>query len=214
MPYCSIICCHKHKEQSCQSVAVLEVVTSDPAPKSKYLPSDMLLRDPNQNALHRRTKLDLDDNDDETVEIGWKITRDMMDSMNQSQWAKQELQDGGLRQIIYEIESASNTVSQSGKTGQEETLERFKNKYPNFRGFLDKLLVTTGVLERQNESEDMTIWLRRSEDDLGPLALKPIPRRGQAIIQPTIMNNNTSSDEGTTSSDDDSDSTEESSESD
>lgn len=212
MPYCSIECCQKHKQQSCQPVTVLEVVTSEPALKSKYLPSDMLLRDPNLNALHRRTTLDLDDDEDDK-EIGWKITRDMMDSINQSQWVKQELQDGGLRQIIYEIESAPNTVLQSGKTEQEETLERLKSKYPNFRGFLDKLLVTAGVLEREKESEDMMSWLYRSEDDLGPLALKPIPRRGQAVIQPLVMNDDTSSDEGT-SSDYDSSSTEESSESD
>jgi hypothetical protein len=145
------------------------------------------LQDPNQNALHRRTQLE--ENDEDDVDEGWKITRDMMDSMNQSTWLKRELEDGGLRQMIYEIDSASNKLNPSGITDQEDALQKFKCKYPHFRGFVDKLLVTCDVLERQDTSaEDMAAWLNRTENDLGPLALKPIPRRGQPIELPPMVN--------------------------
>jgi len=198
-PYCSMECCRKHKEVPCEPQQIKTEVL-----KSKYLPSDLLLNDPNQNALHRRKQLD--DTDD--LEDGWKITRDMMDSINQSSWLRHELEDGGLRQMMYEIDSASNTVTQSGKTHQEEALDRYKQKYPNFRGFVDKLLVTAGILERQDVSEELAIWLKRKEDDLGPLALKPIPRRCEPIQLPPMQNHDDSSSEDSSESDEDSSSSE------
>jgi zinc finger HIT domain-containing protein 3 len=191
-PYCSIECCRKHKETPCEPL----IIKSE-APKSNYLPSDLLLKDPNQNALHRRTQLE---NDDDDVDEGWKITRDMMDSMNQSNWLKRELEDGGLRQMIHEIETASNMVNPSGTTDQEDALQRFKSKYPHFRGFVDKLLVTCDVLERQDTSEDIAAWLNRTENDLGPIALKPIPRRGQPIELPPMVNNDEDDDDASSSS--------------
>uniref|UniRef100_A0A7S1GK62 Uncharacterized protein n=1 Tax=Cyclophora tenuis TaxID=216820 RepID=A0A7S1GK62_CYCTE len=100
--------------------------------------------------------------------------------MDKSDWLHKELGDGGLRQIISEILATSKIVTATGRTCQEEALIRFQSKYPNFRHFIDKLLVVTGILERQEQQEEndeeLEDWLLRKED-LGLLTLKPIRER-------------------------------------
>jgi len=145
------------------------------------LPSDSLLRDPLENAAQQRRRLEQDDDADDLDE-GWKITERMMNAMDKSEWLKKELQDGGLRQVIYEIDSASNIVGKDGYTQQEKALEQAKTKYPNLSTFLDKLLVVTGVLERQEQEEEESLeeWLERHggrEESLGPLVLASIQRK-------------------------------------
>ena len=96
--------------------------------KSKYLPSDLLLRDPLENAIQRRRKTS-----EEDLAEGWKITNEMMDAMDKCEWLQSELEDGGLRQIIHQVCDSSNTVVAHGqKTHQEVALEQAKAKYPNF----------------------------------------------------------------------------------
>ena len=168
--YCSVACCKLHKQNNC---TLAQPPAQQAKPKSRYLPSDLLQRDPDVNSKVRRQQL-LDDEFDD-LDDGWKITADMMNAMDKSDWLHRELADGGLRQIITEIVTASKNVSGNGKTFQSEALSQFQSKFPNFRTFLDKLLVITGVLERQNEEmeEELADWLLRKED-LGDLALKPI----------------------------------------
>lgn len=182
VPYCSIACCRAHKEKQCVAVADVEPTKK----KSKYLPSDLLARDPIQNAAQQRQILD----DDDDLDDDMKITKSMMSAMDKSDWLQSELQDGGLRQLIHQVVTASNNVTRSGTmTHQEELLNTLQTKYPNFHVFVDKLKVMTGVLERQageGEEEDLEDWLKyvNRVDDLGPLALKGLPSR-RALAPPT-----------------------------
>ena len=44
--------------------------------------------------------------DSDLDEPGWRITREMMDRVDLSDWLRLELGDGGLRRIIFEIDEA------------------------------------------------------------------------------------------------------------
>jgi hypothetical protein len=154
--------------------------------KSKYLPSDLLLRDPLENAIQRRRQAS---EEEEDLAEGWKITKEMMDKMDNCEWLQSELEDGGLRQIIHQVCDSSNAVAHGQNTHQEVSLEQAKAKYPNFGRFMDKLLVLTGVLERQElqDDEELDDWLKRENDEeLGPLALVPIPCRKKRKIETPI----------------------------
>lgn len=170
-----------------------------------------------ENSVKRRQELE--EEDDDELDEGWKITKEMMDVMDKSTWLKQELQDGGLRQIIAQIDAESNRVTNSGKTSQEEALEKAKSKYKPFEGFVDKLLVITGILEREEteEKEEMEDWLERDSDDLGPLALKPVPRKipmklpavlddsDESVVDSSSEDSDDGSSDSDSSEDDDSD---------
>ena len=158
--------------------------------KSKYLPSDLLLRDPLENAIQRRRQAS-----EEDLAEGWKITSEMMDKMDNCEWLQSELEDGGLRQIIHQVCDSSNTVAHGQKTHQQLALDQAKAKYPNFNRFMDKLLVLTGVLERQEtQDEKLDEWLNREGDEeLGPLALVPIPRRKKRLIETLIKDEDVAS---------------------
>ena len=61
---------------------------------------------------------DNDDGDGETDdsdldEPGWRITRDMMDHLDSSDWLRLELGDRGLRRMIFEINEADLKASRS-----------------------------------------------------------------------------------------------------
>ena len=176
------------------------------------------MRDPIQNALLHRQKLDQDnpkngndDNDDdenEDLDAGWKITEAMMNEIDKSDWLRSELQDGGLRQLIWEVSSASKRVVHSGTcTHQEALLQNMSTKYPMFRTFLDKLKVLTGILERQGggggggaqDGEDLKNWLEIEGHDIGPLALKPLRQHRDGTGLPPLPTNEDSS-EGASSS--------------
>ena len=65
---------------------------------------------------------DNDDGDDETDdsdldEPGWRITREMMDRMDLSDWPRSELGDGGLRRMIFEINEADLAALRSSRGG-------------------------------------------------------------------------------------------------
>ena len=223
-PYCGIVCCRTHKEKDCRrGGGGGGGVVSDQQPvaavkKSKYLPSDLLTRDPIENAQRKRKQLedgaqDNNASDEEDLEVGWKITEEMMNEMDKSAWLRTELQDGGLRQLIWDVMSASKSVNRSGTaTHQEELLQITSTKYPHFRTFLDKLKVLAGVLERQGvpgggdeDDDDLTQWLEQEGDDLGPLALKPQwCSRDTSGLPPLPTNEDTSDDESSSalSSDD------------
>ena len=61
---------------------------------------------------------DNDGSDDETDDSdlddpGWRITREMMDRVDSSDWLRLELGDGGLRRMIFEIDEADLEASRS-----------------------------------------------------------------------------------------------------
>lgn len=169
-----------------------------------------MTRDPIQNALLHRKKLDDEKNDEdddyEDLDAGWKITEEMMNEIDKSDWLRKELQDGGLRQLIWEICSASKRITHSRNklTHQEELLHSMSAKHPMFRVFLDKLKVLTGILERQcapdDENEDLKDWLEKEGHDMGPLTLKPLRRHRDSSGLPELPINEDSSLDGSSSS--------------
>ena len=63
---------------------------------------------------------DGDDGDNETDDSdldkpGWRITREMMDHVDSSDWLRLELGDGGLRRMIFEIDEAELEASRSSR---------------------------------------------------------------------------------------------------
>ena len=65
---------------------------------------------------------DDDNGDDETDdsdldEPGWRITREMMDRVDSSDWLRSELGDGGMRRMIFEINEADLEASRSSGGG-------------------------------------------------------------------------------------------------
>ena len=69
---------------------------------------------------------DDDDGDDKTDdsgidEPGWRITREMMDRVDLSDWLRSELGGGGLRHMIFEIGAADPEASRSSGGGADAT---------------------------------------------------------------------------------------------
>ena len=172
-PYCSVACYKRHKEvctaaaeakQATESSSTAASLADNSGPKSKYLLSrdgdNTIVEDPlGLVAKHQKqhgnaggkgqARQQLEESDDDSLDEGWKITDSMKTTLDKSNWLHSELGDGGLRQIIHKIVHSSNTIQENGRTRQEEELELAKASYPNFELFMDKLLVLSGVLERQ-----------------------------------------------------------------
>jgi hypothetical protein len=148
---------------------------------SEYLPSDALTADPIQNAIRRRRMLDDSDNDsddDSVDEHGWRISKDMMDRLDNSPWLRKELADGGLRQMIATVDNAYWEKKDEGNHKQkrarinqahelsprEAALERAKHTNPKFKKFIDRLLLTAGVLIENGKVEDDIAALFNGDD--------------------------------------------------
>ncbi len=161
---------------------------------SQYLPSDVLNADPIENARKRRQMLEDTDSDDDSIdEHGWRITKDMMDRMDNSSWLRKELSDGGLRQMIAEIDNAdwekkSEFNSRKKRiinpieilTPRETALERAKYTNKKFSEFLDRLMLTAGVLvENDVQADDKIAALIKGEVDSSNLSLVAIPSKAR-----------------------------------
>ena len=237
VPYCSVKCCKEHKLQCTLKITtssidsnqttITESETNQKC-KSQYLDANQLTNDPLENASKRRQMLDDDDDSDLELE-GWRITKEMMDRIDSSDWIKTELQDGGLRQIIAEIDVADldqnypkrkrKLNAQPEPTPRELALMRARQSNPKFSNFIDRLLVTAGVLVQGDLSmeEQVVSFLNgNTEEPLGMLALKPIVKKKRQEPQESmfreIQKNGSDSDKdddsngssGSGSSDDDS----------
>eukprot|EP00555_Chaetoceros_dichaeta_P003230 CAMPEP_0198250540 /NCGR_PEP_ID=MMETSP1447-20131203/1690_1 /TAXON_ID=420782 /ORGANISM="Chaetoceros dichaeta, Strain CCMP1751" /LENGTH=245 /DNA_ID=CAMNT_0043935387 /DNA_START=24 /DNA_END=761 /DNA_ORIENTATION=+ len=193
VPYCSVNCCKEHKKkcsaaQNEKNSTIVAHSNSSPDGKmsapSQYLPSDALTADPLQNSIRRRRMLEDDNSDCE--EEGFRISSDMMSRLNNSAWLKKELSDGGLRQMICEIDSADNDVASENRPGQhrngkrrkmnisprEIALEKSKILNPKFAGFVDRLLLTAGVLVTGH-----LIGLQPDEEETEHLMLAPLQKK-------------------------------------
>jgi len=163
-----------------------------PAPRSKYvLEAEMPAlseqqQQQQQKEARKRRRHDYDDD----LETGWKLTEDMVNAMQNSTWLREELADKGLQHLITRIALASTSVTGGGPrnnhnkkggnaataaaatTAQEQLLDALKSSNPQFKLFLDKLLVITGIMERQGSdaNADLSEWLRlgHHQDD-GPM---------------------------------------------
>ena len=175
-------------------------------PVSRYLPSDALTRDPLESAIKRRKILNEEEEEEE--EEGWKITREMMDKLDNSTWLKDELMDGGLRQLIAEIDSAGYHHHDNNDDDNHRPSKKIKQWIPrnkkntvpllnpretalahaklhnqNFATFIDKLLLTAGVVQHVNSDWDTEEILTKlfngdaTMDDVGALRLVPIQKQ-------------------------------------
>jgi hypothetical protein len=239
--YCSIACCRKHKQEDglCRqqqtttktpsienSGEILETVI-----RSKYLCVDELKKIATKKQQQQQTaktnntesnyvassRNQLDDDDDDDDEDEWKLTETMIQSMHNSDWLRQELQDIGLKHLITKITSASSTVcrqnnnrarvplnaSTTYETEQDLQLDALQTNNPLFRQFLDKLQVVTGVLERQGSEGEQCIeeWLL---DDSGNhnnyVVLEPLAQRNIQRPLKKLLYKTSSEEESSTSS--------------
>lgn len=188
--------------------------------KSKYLPSDALTADPLENAVKRRRMLDEDDSDSDDEGTGWRLTREMMDRIDNSQWLRNELADGGLRQLIGEIDApdeaaaaqgsyhrrrynhSRNRFAEMGKvkmSPRELALEKARRTNPNFGRFMDKLLLTAGILATPDGGSGGEIGedggtvsleaLLAGEEEVGHMTnvqLVPVARPRSQIVNETL----------------------------
>jgi len=167
---------------------------SDPNKISKYLSAEQLTRDPLENAARRRNMLDEDEDEDLDAD-GWRITREMMDRIDNSDWLRKELSDGGLRQIIAQIDMADDEEEnyqrrkKRPKLGaipdlspRETALMKARHSNPKFSNFIDRLLVTSKVLvegEKTTEQELASFLLGDKMEVNGMLSLAPVIKRRQ-----------------------------------
>lgn len=200
--YCSISCYRKHKEENC-----VPSLSSNPIeqPKtSKYATIGIVNGNP--IPIRKRERSDFEDLDDD-----WKMNGEMIQKMQKSDWLRGELADSGLQHLIQRVVFSSNIVGKNNHTEQEFLLENLKKEYPQFKRFLDKLLVITGVLQRQCEDAEMGLseWLEKDVEDTHPLLLKPLARIGRpqtlSPVQDDSSETNLESENGSGSDDDCSD---------
>ena len=115
-----------------------------------------------------------EESDYDDDEPGWKITDEMKQKLYQSKWLHKELQDGGLRKLIENIDTASdveedyvddncnnrkqsqrhrggnnksNNNTNSTISSREFALARTNHAHPKFKSFIDEMLLTAGVLQ-------------------------------------------------------------------
>ncbi|EJK77753.1 hypothetical protein THAOC_00393 [Thalassiosira oceanica] len=159
--------------------------TSSANGKSKYLRSS-------QQASRRRRRTSQDSDDSNDDEPGWNITEEMKTRLRGSSWLKDELRDGGLRQLIEQIDGASDDDGENNRSERqmqmrvqrnrgvsvsprELELARTRHSHPKFASFIDKFLLTAGVLQPADGRKSEGIESLMEEP--GQLVLAPIPRR-------------------------------------
>lgn len=162
--YCSVACCRKHKAELCKpatpapATATISSKYVSNFPAAAAAPAKNALKEPPRKR-HRNNRLEVTEEDED-----WHITDEMKDCMHRSDWLKQELADPGLRFLISQIYESSNLVPRNcnnrgrnrgddatavATTEQEQKLRQLVETNPQFKGFIDELLVLTGVLNRE-----------------------------------------------------------------
>mmetsp|Transcript_5438 Transcript_5438/g.8545 ORF Transcript_5438/g.8545 Transcript_5438/m.8545 type:complete len:157 (-) Transcript_5438:426-896(-) len=146
----------------------------------------------------------------------------MKKRVHQSTWLRKELKDGGLRQLIGQIDAASDdddeedTCNSKRKTqrnnstvkisDREMALARTKHSHQKFASFIDQMMLTAGVLQPADGGDDNNIISVLEGGGPGPLVLAPEGRSD--AMNATVDSGSSDSDESSDSSDssDDSDS--------
>jgi hypothetical protein len=195
------VCCKKHKETCSQEKKPQEGKVKNPSKYANQLPFQLT----SNQSFSRRGDLE-DDDDDDSMDEEWKINEEMKSTLPRSEWLRNELKDGGLKDLIAQIVSAGN--------GKHLVLQQVKERYPSFKTFLDKLLLVAGVLERQDsgdeEEEPFEELLERDWDEDRPtLALKSKNIRVLPVFEPIQHSSSSSesseeSDSSSSSEDEDS----------
>mmetsp|Transcript_15554 Transcript_15554/g.24177 ORF Transcript_15554/g.24177 Transcript_15554/m.24177 type:complete len:254 (+) Transcript_15554:119-880(+) len=144
-PYCSVACCKSHRE-SCTCVPIEnDPKSADAAPtaqiKSKY--ADYILP-ASEVAEKMKRRKSLASRGAEEEEEEWRLTPNMLSRLDENDWLRNEVSsDGGLRQIIVDIDCASD---------REKALNEAKVKYPRFAEFVEKMLHCAGILVNDDEA--------------------------------------------------------------
>ena len=146
-----------------------------------------------------------DDDDSDNDEPGWNITEEMKQMIQRSEWLRKELEDGGLRHLIEQIDAASDVEEEdddgngnnnnrrknwgrnANKNGNTDisqrvlTLARTRHSHPKFATFMDRLLVTAGVLTDGGGGGGGEANLFEGGES-GRLELVTVPRRGGELV--------------------------------
>lgn len=188
--YCSVACCKEHKNICPGKPPEDESSSSNSISASKKSGIFSSLNLTQLQPFHKRDSSRKNEEEDSTND-GWKLTDEMKEATEKSAWLRSQLQsEGGLRDAIRQIVASQNL----------DALQEVKDKFPAFQMFLDKLLVVSGILEREQDIDETEIepldeWLDRdwSQDPTPPqLSLKPLQRK-MPEFQP--VNLSSSSDE-------------------
>ncbi|CAJ1952368.1 unnamed protein product [Cylindrotheca closterium] len=223
--YCTVACCKKHKEvcpgipgnstaTSYDTASKAESSSSPSIPttsKSKYTNSLDMEQTMAQCVAKRQEQLESEnyqDDDDDSIDEGWKITEEMKQALFHSEWLRDELQDGGLRLLIGQV------VSIPHGPRKHQVLQEIKERYPSFGVFVDKLLYLTGVLEE--EDDKATILSKEvleadwTEEGMRPtLALKTKEKKKMPVFEPVSQSSSSEEEDSSGSEEDDSSSSEE-----
>eukprot|EP00984_Skeletonema_dohrnii_P002201 scaffold754_cov133-Skeletonema_dohrnii-CCMP3373.AAC.6 len=221
-PFCCVQCSKDHKanhcpttkssdddvskQQSNHTAAASTTANSSSVtePQSKYLPAAAFAQasssssQPNKKRMRRPN----DDDDSDNDEPGWNITEEMKQMIQRSEWLRKELEDGGLRHLIEQIDAASDVEEEedngnnnnrrknwgrnANKNGNTDisqrvlTLARTRHSHPKFATFMDRLLVTAGVLTDGGGGGGEANLFEGGES--GRLELVTVPRRGGELV--------------------------------
>lgn len=209
--------------------------------QSKYLPAAAF----KQSSLRKKRVGRSDSDDDDDDQPGWNITPEMKQLIQRSDWLRKELQDGGLRHLIEQIDAASDEEEEDehhlngdesrsnnnkrrkknwGMNGQsnmngniavsprELALARTKHSHPKFAAFMDRLLLTAGVLAESGGGDGGNGESNLFEVTRGleaRLELVPVPRRcgevaaDAAAVRGKLESQSNDGEEDSGSSDDD-----------
>jgi hypothetical protein len=190
--YCSVVCCRQHKTvcpgkdgggptTATTMTTTISGVTTVAAAAAASSSNGTIVNSNNNNTINRGNDDDdsdsEDDDDDSSLEEGFKITDDMKNALRKSTWLRNELQDGGLRDMISSVVRSGKKFKKSQNNNNNNNRNRnhkFSNNnrkqqqqqqqhcpHPhddlaakrqdnqNFDIFVDKLLVLGDVLERR-----------------------------------------------------------------
>ena len=230
-PFCCVQCSKDHKvkcpalKSDTTEVAAAAAASNSNASKanekSKYL-SQKELKATQQPKRKRRSASDDEDSDSHDDEPGCNITPEMKKRIHQSTWLRKELQDGGLRQLIEQIDAASDDEEDDGNGNNRQrhqrnksntvisqrvlALARTKHSHPKFASFVDQLLLTAGVLQPASGNSGGETTIESILEGTGPLVLAPVPRRTGATNADSSSQEESGSDSDNDSSGSDADS--------
>ena len=219
------------KQQLTNSSASVAAASTTNEQQSKYLPlaafkqPESSSSEPKKKRARRNEDQDSDDD-----EPGFNITEEMKQMIQRSEWLRKELEDGGLRHLIEQIDAASDVEEEDddnndnnrrknwGRNGQQKhkkngnteisqrvlALARTKHSHPKFAAFIDRLLLTAGVLtDGSGQNGEANNLFDGGES--GRLELVPVPRRGGELVAVATADGGAESGEEDSSSDDESD---------
>ncbi|KAG2772939.1 hypothetical protein JG687_00006485 [Phytophthora cactorum] len=104
-PYCSLVCCKKHKELPCEPA---------PVPEKP--------QEPPQSTPAPATAMDVDE---ENVDATEKLTDDQMDVLRTSEGVKEMLANPGITQALTQIDSSQDKMKTLEKALLDPTFAKF-----------------------------------------------------------------------------------------